>query len=136
MHTYPQQTHVSQGFATGLAIILTTAASVMLFDFKVTPGYLAGASTTLLAVLLYSGTIPRIADAIMGRHRSSGSGDSSNGSGALSEVGSSSGSDLKVAPLSPEPESAYPWSRVAIGGATARLLAVAGLVCPTYPRPC
>jgi hypothetical protein len=49
-----------KGFATGLAIILTTAISVAFFGFKVTPTYLLGASTTFTAVLLYSGILPRL----------------------------------------------------------------------------
>jgi len=49
-----------KGFATGLALILTTAVSVAYFDFQVTPLYLAGASTTFFAVLLYSGLLPKL----------------------------------------------------------------------------
>jgi solute carrier family 35 (UDP-sugar transporter), member A1/2/3 len=49
-----------KGFATGLAIILTTIVSVYMFDFKITPTYLSGSSITLLAVLMYSGVLAKL----------------------------------------------------------------------------
>ena len=48
-----------KGFATGLAIIVTTLLSVVFFDFKISAEYLCGASLVLAAILLYSNITPR-----------------------------------------------------------------------------
>lgn len=49
-----------KGFATGLAIIVTTVASIFFFGFVVTPQYLAGASLVFSAILLYSNVDVRL----------------------------------------------------------------------------
>uniref|UniRef100_A0A7S2GWS5 Uncharacterized protein n=1 Tax=Octactis speculum TaxID=3111310 RepID=A0A7S2GWS5_9STRA len=50
-----------KGFATGLAIIVTTLISVVFFDFKVTPQYVCGASIVFIAILLYSNVpVPKL----------------------------------------------------------------------------
>ena len=56
-----------KGFATGLAIIVTTLLSVVFFDFKISAEYLCGASLVLAAILLYSNITPRgVMEAIQG----------------------------------------------------------------------
>lgn len=85
-----------KGFATGLAIILTTIISVLFFDFKITPQYLFGAGLTLIAVLMYSGILTKLFSLFM-----------------PNIIFPSSPSNISTTP------SDYPWSLVA-GGATLR----------------
>ena len=46
--------NILKAFATSLSIILASVASIALFNFQVTPGFLIGASTVLTATYLYS----------------------------------------------------------------------------------
>lgn len=46
--------NILKAFATSLSIILASIASIALFNFQVTPGFLLGASTVLTATYLYS----------------------------------------------------------------------------------
>ncbi|KIJ44324.1 hypothetical protein M422DRAFT_47409 [Sphaerobolus stellatus SS14] len=45
--------NILKGFATSLSIIISFLASVALFDFKITPHFVLGASTVLFATFLY-----------------------------------------------------------------------------------
>eukprot|EP00613_Pedinella_sp_CCMP2098_P074958 CAMPEP_0171912806 /NCGR_PEP_ID=MMETSP0993-20121228/11370_1 /TAXON_ID=483369 /ORGANISM="non described non described, Strain CCMP2098" /LENGTH=588 /DNA_ID=CAMNT_0012546717 /DNA_START=43 /DNA_END=1809 /DNA_ORIENTATION=+ len=120
-----------KGFATGLAIILTTAVSVAFFDFKVTPTYLAGASTTLTAVLLYSGILPKLIARALGRMPFAALGGADDGTLQASQTGSSNPqSSVHGLPLA----TGYPWSRVAVGGALHTLLALPMSLRPKPPR--
>jgi len=107
-----------KGFATGLAIILTTLVSVVFFGFQVSPAYAAGASTTFLAVLLYSGLIPKLARKLGVR---------------LPGCGALHGEDAHAPPASSKPLPGYPWSRVALGGAVRGALAL-GFLAPSTSR--
>ncbi|KAF9789699.1 nucleotide-sugar transporter-domain-containing protein [Thelephora terrestris] len=46
--------NILKGFATSLAIILSFLASVALFDFKLTPSFLVGSTTVLVATWMYN----------------------------------------------------------------------------------
>lgn len=46
--------NILKGFATSLSIILSFLASVVLFDFHITPSFLIGASTVLAATAMYN----------------------------------------------------------------------------------
>ncbi|KAI5117303.1 hypothetical protein M0805_005532 [Coniferiporia weirii] len=46
--------NILKGFATSLSIIISFLASVALFDFHITPGFLLGSSTVLAATLMYN----------------------------------------------------------------------------------
>ncbi|KIJ69213.1 hypothetical protein HYDPIDRAFT_164836 [Hydnomerulius pinastri MD-312] len=46
--------NILKGFATSISIILSFLASVVLFDFHVTPSFLIGASTVLAATAMYN----------------------------------------------------------------------------------
>lgn len=46
--------NILKGFATSLSIVLASLASVVLFDFQVTPSFIAGSSTVLAATWLYN----------------------------------------------------------------------------------
>ncbi|KAI0311807.1 nucleotide-sugar transporter-domain-containing protein [Amylostereum chailletii] len=55
--------NILKGFATSLSIVLSFLASVALFDFRITPSFLVGASTVLAATWLYNqpaGQEPRV----------------------------------------------------------------------------
>jgi len=134
-----------KGFATGLALILTTAVSVAYFDFQVTPLYLAGASTTFFAVLLYSGLLPKLgrklkvaarklspsrssvgfpqarsldtAQATPSSDDKDGSISSGSVGGGVEEDEVSDDSDDATSPQLWSQPTGYPWSRVAFGGA-------------------
>ena len=51
--------NILKGFATSLSIILSFLASVVLFDFHITPGFLLGSSTVLVATWMYNQPAPR-----------------------------------------------------------------------------
>lgn len=51
--------NILKGFATSLSIILSFLASVLLFDFRITPGFLLGSSTVLAATWLYNQPSPK-----------------------------------------------------------------------------
>ena len=74
-----------KGFATGLAIIVTTAISVALFDFRLTPQYGAGASLVLIAILMYADILPRFVNNISKRFLSEMS-SSSTGTSSSSQL--------------------------------------------------
>lgn len=46
--------NILKGFATSLSIVLSFLASVALFDFRITPGFLGGAVTVLAATWMYN----------------------------------------------------------------------------------
>ncbi|KAF9532866.1 nucleotide-sugar transporter-domain-containing protein, partial [Crepidotus variabilis] len=46
--------NILKGFATSLSIVLSFLASVVLFDFEITPAFLIGASTVLSATWMYN----------------------------------------------------------------------------------
>lgn len=46
--------NILKGFATSLSIVLASVASIALFDFQVTPSFIAGSSTVLAATWLYN----------------------------------------------------------------------------------
>ncbi|KAJ3788653.1 nucleotide-sugar transporter-domain-containing protein [Lentinula aff. detonsa] len=46
--------NILKGFATSLSIVLSFLASVILFDFKITPSFVIGASTVLCATWMYN----------------------------------------------------------------------------------
>lgn len=46
--------NILKGFATSLSIILSSLASVALFDFRITPSFLIGSSTVLVATWMYN----------------------------------------------------------------------------------
>ncbi|KAH8117080.1 nucleotide-sugar transporter [Phellopilus nigrolimitatus] len=50
---------IQVGFATSLSIILSFLASVVLFDFQITSGFLLGSSTVLAATMMYNSPSPR-----------------------------------------------------------------------------
>ncbi|KAJ9470559.1 UDP-galactose transporter [Diplonema papillatum] len=50
--------NIIKGFATGLSIICSCLASVFLFNFAVTPQYLAGASTVIVSAYMYGVNVP------------------------------------------------------------------------------
>jgi UDP-sugar transporter A1/2/3 len=50
--------NILKGFATSLSIILSFLASVILFDFQITPAFLLGSSTVLAATWLYNQPAP------------------------------------------------------------------------------
>jgi UDP-galactose transporter len=43
-----------KGFATGVSMLLSVAASCVWFDFEITKPFLAGAASVVAAILLYS----------------------------------------------------------------------------------
>lgn len=45
--------NILKGFATSLSIILSSVASIYLFDFKATPGFILGCSIVLYSTHLY-----------------------------------------------------------------------------------
>ena len=51
--------NILKGFATSISIILSFLASVVLFDFHVTPSFLIGASTVLAATAMYNQPAPK-----------------------------------------------------------------------------
>lgn len=51
--------NILKGFATSISIILSFLASVVLFDFHVTPPFLIGASTVLAATAMYNQPTPK-----------------------------------------------------------------------------
>lgn len=51
--------NILKGFATSLSIILSFLASVLLFEFHITPGFLLGSSTVLVATWMYNQPAPR-----------------------------------------------------------------------------
>ena len=124
-----------KGFATGLALILTTAVSWQYFDFQVTPLYLAGASTTFFAVLLYSGLLPKLARKLAAaaekvsprralaafppaKRLDTAQAAACCGDEAFATTDDEASSDASddAAQLWSKP-TGYPWSRVAFGGA-------------------
>jgi len=46
--------NILKGFATSLSIILSFLASVVLFDFRITPSFIVGSSTVLVATWMYN----------------------------------------------------------------------------------
>lgn len=46
--------NILKGFATSLSIVISFLASVVLFNFKITPAFVFGATTVLLATILYN----------------------------------------------------------------------------------
>ncbi|KIK67001.1 hypothetical protein GYMLUDRAFT_216838 [Collybiopsis luxurians FD-317 M1] len=46
--------NILKGFATSLSIVLSFLASVVLFDFRITPSFIIGASTVLCATWMYN----------------------------------------------------------------------------------
>lgn len=46
--------NILKGFATSISIVLSSIASVALFDFPLTPGFLIGASTVLTSTMIYN----------------------------------------------------------------------------------
>jgi UDP-sugar transporter A1/2/3 len=46
--------NILKGFATSLAIVLSFLASVVLFDFRLTPSFVVGSSTVLVATWMYN----------------------------------------------------------------------------------
>ncbi|KAG6336927.1 hypothetical protein ID866_2165 [Astraeus odoratus] len=51
--------NILKGFATSISIILSFLASVVLFDFQVTPSFIIGASTVLAATAMYNQPAPK-----------------------------------------------------------------------------
>lgn len=51
--------NILKGFATSLSIILSFLASVVLFNFQITSGFLVGSSTVLIATWMYNQPAPR-----------------------------------------------------------------------------
>ena len=51
--------NILKGFATSLSIIISFLASVMLFDFRITPGFVIGCSVVLAATWLYNQPTPK-----------------------------------------------------------------------------
>lgn len=51
--------NILKGFATSISIILSFLASVVLFDFHVTPTFIIGASTVLAATAMYNQPAPK-----------------------------------------------------------------------------
>lgn len=46
--------NILKGFATSLAIVISTLASIFLFQFQLTPGFMLGASLVIGSVMMYS----------------------------------------------------------------------------------
>ncbi|EGN95692.1 hypothetical protein SERLA73DRAFT_113381 [Serpula lacrymans var. lacrymans S7.3] len=72
--------NILKGFATSLSIIISFLASVVLFDFRITPSFIIGASTVLAATWMYNqpaGQEPRVISQVMNGAGVSGSGKSS-----------------------------------------------------------
>lgn len=46
--------NILKGFATSLAIVISTVASIILFDFNLTPSFLFGATLVIASVMLYN----------------------------------------------------------------------------------
>ncbi|KAF8828947.1 hypothetical protein HHX47_DHR3001089 [Lentinula edodes] len=62
--------NILKGFATSLSIVLSFLASVMLFDFRITPSFVIGASTVLCATWMYNqppGKDPLVSIALTGQ---------------------------------------------------------------------
>lgn len=51
--------NILKGFATSLSILLSFLASVVLFHFRITPGFLLGASVVLTATWIYNQPAPK-----------------------------------------------------------------------------
>jgi solute carrier family 35 (UDP-sugar transporter), member A1/2/3 len=46
--------NILKGFATSLSIIISSLASVILFDFRITPSFMIGSTTVLVATWMYN----------------------------------------------------------------------------------
>jgi UDP-sugar transporter A1/2/3 len=46
--------NILKGFATSLSIIISSLASVLLFDFRITPAFMIGSTTVLVATWMYN----------------------------------------------------------------------------------
>ncbi|TIB68662.1 hypothetical protein E3Q18_01811 [Wallemia mellicola] len=46
--------NILKGFATSISIVISSVASVVLFDFPITPGFVMGASTVLGSTMMYN----------------------------------------------------------------------------------
>ncbi|TIB19069.1 hypothetical protein E3P92_00152 [Wallemia ichthyophaga] len=46
--------NILKGFATSISIVISSVASVILFDFPITPGFVMGASTVLGSTMIYN----------------------------------------------------------------------------------
>lgn len=49
-----QSAQILKGFATSISIVISSVASVILFDFPITPGFVMGASTVLGSTMIYN----------------------------------------------------------------------------------
>ena len=88
--------NILKGFATSLSIIMSCVASYFLFNFTVTPHFVAGASMVLYAVYVYGSSPPVAAGK---------GGGSGGGGGAKVPKAKLSGKALGDRPLKGQPES-------------------------------